>query len=195
VELPWLGRVVKGWAVSALAVFPLLMLSDCAPGAAPMVKLHGVPAGSFEQQLDEACGQPIVYPLSPKCIALMGSAGPMLEHRSELVLAIWRTCPYDNPCYRVTTTDPACTGQGLTAVSDKGSGVGDPCQRAQQANYSCAALRDDLAYMERSRQPLAQQDADSGCEASKKRLDEYDKKIEEMAVRIQWYRIFAKQGF
>ncbi len=192
-ELPWLRRVVTGWVASALAFILMMLVGGCTAGSSPMVKLHGVPAGSFEEQLNEACGKPIVYPLSSKCIALMGSAGPMLEHRSELVMAIWRTCPYDNPCYRITTTDSACTGQGLTAVSD--SGVGNPCQRAQQANYSCAALRDDLAYMERSRQPLAQQDTDNGCEANKKRLSEFDKKIEEMSVRIQWYRIFAEKGF
>jgi hypothetical protein len=193
VQLSWLRRIVNECAAGAIALFPLLVLSDCTPSASPMAKLHGVPASGFEQQLNQACGQPIAYPLSSQCIALMGSAGPMLEHRSELVMAIWRTCPYDNPCYRIATTDPACTGQGLTAVT--ASGVGDPCQRAQQANYSCAALRDDLAYMESVRQPAAQQDVDNGCEANKKRLEEYDNKIEEMSVRIQWYRIFAKKKF
>ncbi len=190
-QLPWLRRIGRELAAGAIALCAPMALSNC---TAPMAKLHGVPASGFEQQLNEACGRPIVYPLSARCVALMGSAGPMLEHRSELVMAIWRTCPHDNPCYRITTTDPACTGQELTAVAAS-SGAGDPCQRAQQADYSCAALRDDLAYMEHAHQPLAQRDVDNSCEANKNRLEEYDRKIEEMSVRIQWYRIFAQKGF
>jgi hypothetical protein len=195
VELPSLRRVVKGGTSLVLAFCPLLLLSDCTAGSTPLVKLHGVRAGGFEQQLEEACGQPIVYPLSAKCIALMGSAGPMLQRRSDLVMRIWRTCPDDNPCYRVTSTDPACSGQGLTAVSDSGGAAANSGQRAQQANYSCAALRDDLVYQERLRQPSAPPGADENCADNKSRLAEYDRNIEEMSVRIQWYRIFAEKGF
>jgi hypothetical protein len=157
--------------------------------------LHAVAAGGFEQQLDDACGQPIVYPIGPKCIALMGGAGPMLQHRSDLVMEIWRTCPDDNPCNRVTRTDPACSGQALTPVSASAGGAGDPCQRAQEANYSCAALRDDLVYQERMRQPAAAPGADEGCAYNKNRLAQYDQQVEEMSVHIQWYRIFARKGF
>ncbi len=194
-ELPSIGRVVKGGVSLALALCPLLILSRCTPSSTPLVKLHGVPASGFEKQLDDACGQPIVYPISAKCIALMGGVGPMLQHRSDLVMRIWRTCPDDNPCYRVTRTDPACSGQALTAVSDSGSGAGDQCQRAQEANYSCAALRDDLVYQERLHQPVAAPGADDDCANNKNRLAEYDQKIEEMSVHIQWYRIFARKGF
>jgi hypothetical protein len=156
--------------------------------------MHSVPAGSFEQQLDDACGRPIVYPISAKCIALMAGAGPMLQHRSDLVMAIWRSCPEENPCYRVARTEPACSGQGLTAVADTGTRAESPCLKAQQANYSCAALRDDLVYRERLRQPAPAADADGECTESKHRLSEYDQQVEDMSVHIQWYRIFAKKG-
>jgi len=159
-----------------------------------MVKLRGVPVSSFEQELDQACGQPIAYPLSAQCIDLMGSAGPMLAHRSVLVMKIWRSCPEDNPCYRIVKTDPACGGPAPTAVSDHSGGATDSCTRAQETNYSCAALRDDLVYIDRMQQACCAQD-DSDCAQAKMTLAEYDKKIEEMSVRIQWYRIFAKKGF
>jgi hypothetical protein len=177
------------------ALAPLLLLYACTPGSSPLVKLHGVPVGGFEQQLDEACGKPIAYPLGAKCVGLMGSAGPMLQHRSDLVMRIWRSCPDDNPCYRVTREDPACGGQAPLAVSDRGAGALDPCQRAQEANYSCAALRNDLVYLESIRQASPPQAAEADCAEDKKSLVEYDKKIEEMSVRIQWYRIFAEKGY
>jgi hypothetical protein len=193
-------RKPAGWQsgarekVGILALAPLLLLSACSAGTTPLVKLHGVPAGSFEDQLNQACGQPIAYPLSAQCIELMGSAGPMLQHRSDLVMKIWRSCPDDNPCYRIIKEDPACSGQTLPA-SDHGGGAGDSCLRAQEANYSCAALRNDLVYIQRINQVPAAQAADDDCSTNQKSLAEYDKRIEEMAVRIQWYRIFAKKGF
>lgn len=192
-DVRWFHSFIASCAVAALAFASLTLASACTSATAPMVKLHGVPAGRFEQQLNEACGKPIAYPLSSRCITLMGSAGPMLEHRSVLVMKIWRSCPHDNPCYRIITSDPACTGQTVPAVSDHGATVNDACLRAQQANYSCAALRDDLTYLERSRQVAAPPDDD--CEVNKNNLSEYDKRIEEMSVRIQWYRIFAAKGF
>ena len=172
----------------------LLLLNACTPGTAPMVKLHGVPVSSFEQELDQACGQPIAYPLRAQCIDLMGSAGPMLAHRSLLVMKIWRSCPQDNPCYRIVKTDPACGEQAPTAVSEHGGRATDSCTRAQEADYSCAALRDDLVYVDRVRQASSAQ-GDSDCAQAQMTLADFDKKIEEMSVRIQWYRIFARKGF
>lgn len=110
-------------------------------------------------------------------------------------MRIWRSCPDDNPCNRVAQTDPACGGQGLTAVSDRGDGAGNPCERAQEANYSCAALRNDLVYRQRLSQPPASPDPYDNCAENRNTLADYDKKIEEMSVRIQWYRIFAEKGF
>jgi hypothetical protein len=184
--------VVKGDTLLALAFCPLLLLSDCTTAR----NLRSVPAGSFEAQLDEACGKPIVYPLSPKCIKLMGGVGPALRHRSDLVMRIWRTCPDENPCNKIVRSNPACTGQGaagsVTAVSDSGAGTKDPCQRAQEADYSCLALREDLAYRN---SPGQAPDPEDNCAANKNRLDEFDQKIEDMSVHIQWYRVFAGQGF
>lgn len=177
-----------------LGIFALALLSACTAGSTPLVKLHGVPAGGFEQQLNQACGKPIAYPISAKCITLMGSAGPMLQHRSDLVMKIWRTCPDDNPCYRITKTDPACAGQTPSAVSDHRAGTNDACLMAQEANYSCAALRDDLVYLDRT-QHSSSAKTDNDCAQAKTALAEYDRKIEEVSVRIQWYRIFAEKGF
>jgi hypothetical protein len=187
--------VVKGDILLALALCQLLVLSDCVTTTTQ----PGVAAGNFEQQLDDACGKPIAYPLSAKCITLMGGVGPTLQHRSDLVMRIWRTCPDENPCNQIAKTDPACTGQSanapLTAVSDPAARADDQCQRAQQANYSCAALRNDLVYKESLRQPAAPADPDDSCAENKNRLDEFDSKIKEMSVRIQWYRVFAGQSF
>jgi hypothetical protein len=169
-------------------------MNACTAGSTPLVKLHGVPAGSFEAQLNEACGQPIEYPLSARCINLMGSVGPMLEHRNDLVMRIWRSCPEDNPCYRVVKSDPACNGEAAPLPPDHGGSKSDPCLAAQEANYSCAALRNDLVYIQRISQ-TGVQSPDDDCESNKRRLMEFDQKIEDMSTRIQWYRIFAEKGF
>jgi hypothetical protein len=175
----------KTRALGLISVFVLMTMNACTPGSTPLVKLHGVPAGSFEAQLNEACGDPIQYPLSAGCIKLMGSAGPMLEHRNDLVMRIWRSCPEDNPCYRVITSDPACNGGSAS----------DSCLAAQRANYSCAALRNDLVYLQRISQHPGTQTPDDNCESNKRRLTDFDQKVEDMSTRIQWYRIFAEKGY
>jgi hypothetical protein len=181
------------WKIGMLALAPVLLVGACTAGTVSSAKMRAVTVGGFEQQLDQACGQPIAYPLTPQCLALMGSVGPLLEHRSVLVMKIWRSCPQDNPCYRIIKTEPACAGQTLPAVSDHGGGANDPCLRAQEANYSCAALRNDLAYLERTR---AGSDAlYDECDENKRALAEYDQRIEQMSVLIQWYRSFADKGF
>jgi hypothetical protein len=183
---------VKGDTLLALAFCPLLLLCDCSSAS----NLRSVPASSFEAQLDNACGKPITYPLSAKCISLMGGVGPALRHRSDLVMRVWRTCPDENPCDKIARSDPACAGQGVagsvTAVSDSVAASSDLCLKAQEANYSCLALREDQAYRNIPGQPP---DPDDSCAANKGRLDEFDQKIEDMSVHIQWYRVFAGQSF
>src|SRR5271156_998412 len=74
----------------------------------------------------------------------------------------------------------------------------DPCLMAQEANYSCAALRNDLGYLQRTRQgseALDSEAVEDDCAGNKRNLSEYDKRVEEMSVLIQWYRIFAHKGF
>ena len=48
----------------------------------------------------------------------------------------------------LSRAEPACAGQTLSAVSDPSGGASDPCLMAQESNYSCAALRNDLVYLD-----------------------------------------------
>ena len=62
--------------------------------------------------------------------------------------------------------EPACAGQTLPALSDHGGGASDPCLMAQASNYSCAALRNGLVYLERTRQ--ASEALDDDCTENKR---------------------------
>lgn len=173
----------------------VLLLSACLAASKPAATSQSAQAEGFQQQLSDACGQPVRYPINAKCVTVMGSVGPLLRERSDLVVKIWRNCPQDNPCYRIASTDPACGGH-VTPVRDGLFGAdNDSCKSAQQANYSCAAMLNDLAYTEPVEQQISAQSGDYDCSRAKSALTQFDQEIERMAVRIQWYRAFAAQGF
>jgi hypothetical protein len=178
-----------------LALPQVLLLSACLAASKPAAQAPAAPAADFQQQLSDACGLPVLYPINHKCIGVMGSVGPLLQQRSNLVVKIWRSCPQDSPCYRVASADPACGGR-LTPVRDGLFGAdNDSCKRAQQANYSCSAMLNDLAYAEPVAQPVSAQNEGYECSRAKSALVQFDQEIDRMAVRIQWYRAFAAQGF
>jgi hypothetical protein len=173
----------------------VLLLSACLAAAKPAAQSPAAPAADFQQQLSDACGQPVLYPINHKCISVMGSVGPLLQERSDLVVKIWRSCPQDSPCYRVASSDPACGGH-LTPVRDGIFGAdNDSCKKAQEANYSCSAMLNDLAYADPVAQPVSAQSEGYECSRAKSALIQFDQEIDRMAVRIQWYRAFAAQGF
>ncbi len=145
----------------------------------------GVPTGRFEEQLADSCGERVAYPISGKCISMMGSVGPLLQHRSDLIMAIWRSCPDENPCNRVAANEPACSGQADSAA--------DSCKKVQQADYSCAALLKDPAYSGYLHQIITPDPYE--CRRAKTALTEFDQEVERMSLRIQWYRVFAAQGY
>ena len=191
-ELPSISRVLKGVTSLALALGPLL-LSACSAGSPPAANPPSVPAFGFEQQLTDSCGQPVAWPINARCVAMMGSVGPLLQHRSDLIMSVWRSCPAENPCYHITTTQPACTGQ-LAAQPVNFVDGNDLCRKAEQADYSCAALLNDPVYAGSVRQAELKQDP-YGCQRAKAAVTDLDQEVDRMSVRIQWYRVFAEHGY
>ena len=148
-----------------------------------------MPAFSFEQQLAVSCGQPVAYPISASCVAMMGSVGPLLQHRSDLIMKIWRSCPAENPCYRITANQPACGGAQPVSFGN----LNQSCKEAQEADHSCAALLRDPVYANLHQAGFSPDPYD--CQRAKNELAELDREVERMSMRIQWYRAFAAQGF
>jgi hypothetical protein len=173
----------------------VLLLSACLAASKPAATSQSAQPEGFQQQLSDACGRPVLYPISTKCIGVMGSVGPLLQRRSDLVVKIWRSCANDNPCYRIASTDPACGGRVTPVRAGLFGADNDSCRRAQQADYSCAAMLNDLAYTDPAQQPDGAQGGDYECMRAKSALVEFDQEIDRMSVRIQWYRAFAAQGF
>ncbi|HEY2105597.1 MAG TPA: hypothetical protein VGH29_07420 [Candidatus Binataceae bacterium] len=125
---------------------------------------------------------------------MMGSVGPLLQHRSDLIMSIWRSCPEENPCYRITTTQPACTGELAAAQPVSFVDRGESCRKAEQADYSCAALLNDPVYAGSVHLTGMPQDLYQ-CQRAKAALADLDREVDRMRVRIQWYRVFASQGY
>lgn len=42
--------------------------------------------------IDQACGNPIAYPVSASCVSAMGKYGPVVQRRSDLVMAVKTAC-------------------------------------------------------------------------------------------------------
>ncbi len=122
---------------------------------------------------------------------MMGSVGPLLQHRSDLIMKIWRSCPDENPCYRIAKTEPVCTAAPAPAVSF--DNPNQSCRQAQQADHSCAALLRDPVYANLHQTGFAPDPYD--CQRAKNELEELDREVERMSLRIKWYRVFAAQGF
>jgi hypothetical protein len=172
-----------------------LLLNACLETSRPQASSPAIHVEGFEQQLVDACGLHVIYPINAKCIAVMGSVGPLLLHRSDLVMGIWRSCPYESPCYRVAAQEPACNVQTGAAHARLFGADNEACRRAQHANYSCAALMNDLGYADHIEEPHEQAGADYECQRAKAALTAFDAEIDRTRLRIQWYRTFARQGF
>jgi len=130
---------------------------------------------------------------------MMGSVGPLLQRRSDMVMAIWRSCPNENPCYRIATTEPACTGQpaGGPVAAAQPVNYADgakSCKEAQETNHSCAALLNDPVYSSYINQNGAPQNPNE-CQRAKSALLNLDQEVDRMSLRIKWYQVFASQGF
>lgn len=193
-ELALIGRLMKGGTSPAFALVPLL-LSACAASSPPAANPPpAIPASGFEQQLTDSCGRPVVWPINAKCVAMMGSVGPLLQHRSDLIMNVWRSCPEENPCYRISTTQPACTGQLEGAQTVNFVDRGESCRKAEEADYSCAALLNDPVYGGAIHQTGLKQDPYE-CQRAKAALADLDREVDKMSVRIQWYRVFAAHGY
>jgi hypothetical protein len=194
VELPSIRCIVKSGTFLALALVPLLLIA-CSASSPPAANPPAIPVFSFEQQLADSCGQPVAWPIHAKCVAMMGSVGPILQHRSDLIMSVWRSCPEENPCYRITTTQPACTGQSASATQPVNFvDHSESCRNAQEADYSCAALLKDPVYDGYIHQTGLPQDP-YDCQRAKAALTDLDREVDRMSVRIQWYRVFAAHGY
>jgi hypothetical protein len=188
VELPSIRLTEKGQSCVAIALASMLLCA-CSTQSHPARNTAPIPSSTFEQELAGSCGQPVAYPISERCIAMMGSVGPLLQHRSDLIMKIWRNCPAENPCYRIAAAEPACGGAQPVSFG----AVTQSCREAQEADHSCAALLKDPVYANLKQEGFAPDPYD--CQRAKNALADLDREVESMSLRIQWYRAFAVQGF
>lgn len=97
--------------------------------------------------IDEACGTPQRWPISQECLNMLSlginqSQIALLQQKSDLLMAVWRSCPSASPCKAVSDATLAC--HPLTDQSRKA------CREAQEADYSCRALENDPIYAQRN---------------------------------------------
>jgi hypothetical protein len=186
---------MRAWAPFTFALYQAVLLSACVTISRSSATSTGTVGDGFQAELYQACGRHVVYPINAKCIRLMDSVGPLLQHRSDLVMAIWRSCPQESPCSRIASKEPACAASSDAAHPQLLGGDNQACLKAEEADYSCAALLNDLVYTQMVKQQPKPAAADFECERAKTALANFDREIERMSVRIQWYRSFAVQGF
>jgi hypothetical protein len=103
-------------------------------------------------------------------------------------MATWRNCPEENPCQRIIAHDPACAGVVSSSLQPASSTTDPGCERAQMADYSCAALQQDRMYL-----LIQHKEASPECHQAKTDLAKFDNDIERVRLQIQWYRSLTGQ--
>jgi hypothetical protein len=164
-----------------LTALLLLSIAGCAstptpPESANFVQPH-------EITLDEACGNPTRFPVSQECLNATGYRyGPLLQQKSNLVMAVWRACPLDDPCSVIrhgVGGTPSRAGVGAAPACQKADALfykmvtamtpPDPewdsaerdCKKAQDEDYSCRALQADETYQRQQANIGSEQDCTS----------------------------------
>jgi hypothetical protein len=98
--------------------------------------------------MDEACGNPVRWPISQECVNLLGPRGSLFQEKSDRVMAVWRACPSAAPCGNFG----ACKKlQSLTVGTQEYESQRADCRGAQGADYSCSALQKDPEFQRRGR--------------------------------------------
>jgi hypothetical protein len=95
--------------------------------------------------LDQACGNPTRFPVSQECVSMMEYPyGSLLQQKSDLLMAVWRACPSDNPCMPVLSSTPACRDlESLKPGTTEYKNAGSSCLVAQTQDYSCSRFHND----------------------------------------------------
>ena len=142
----------------------MLTLIGCAsttPPSAPSVA---------KSTMDEACGDPVRWPVSRECVNLLGPRGSLFQEKSDLVMALWRACPTAAPCGNFE----ACKKlQSLKVGTKEYESQRAACKSAQMADYSCSALQRDLEFQRQGRvasECLKNVAKDASCNVEKQHL-------------------------
>jgi hypothetical protein len=148
-----------------LSAFPILVLVGCSP---LLDSSETTPQASPTVGIDEVCGNPTWFPVSQECVGRMGYPyGTLLKQKSDLLMAVWRSCPSASPCEAVQQATPACLQIRQGRISDETTKA---CHKAQRADHSCGSLLNDPMYKQRDQaeeraigECLTQIEADPAC--------------------------------
>jgi hypothetical protein len=129
-----------------LSVGTALSLIGCASFFTSNSRTRPDMSASHKQTIDEACGNPTRWPISQDCLNLIDSPqGPLLQQKSDLIMAVRRSCPSADPCALLEACQkPDLLGENID-TSEWEAQKAD-CVRSQQADYSCAAIQKDREY-------------------------------------------------
>ena len=104
-------------------------------------------AAELKKMRDEACGNPVRFPVTQRCIDLSGDDGPALKRENDLRIAVWRNCALTPASAEAIRRETIARG---TAKSEMGRQIiremertekdsDSPCVRADMRNPDCVA--------------------------------------------------------
>jgi hypothetical protein len=139
-----------GWLILVLLLLSLMV--DCATPQPSLQPNSAEPdfAGDASRELadeqkqrDEACRIPV------RADCVNGKFGLLIQNMSDLTMAVWRVCPDENPCTRISKNDPACIRMNGDEFDSPSWGLdSESCKKVQMADYSCKALSSDPTYVQ-----------------------------------------------
>jgi hypothetical protein len=136
-----LGRRIRLTVLLLAGIVAGCASTEMAPDSSNPVQPH-------EVTIDEACGNPTRFPVSQECLNAMGYRyRGLLQHKTDLVMAVWRACPSASPCTTVRNSTPVCQELNtLKSGSAEYEDADSKCKKAYAADYSCNALVNDPEF-------------------------------------------------
>lgn len=128
------------------------------PEAKPNAPAVQERAAELRKMRDAACGNPIQFPVSERCVELSGKDGAVLKKQNELSVAVWRNCALTPASAEAIRRETIARGSANTAMGRRIIGEMErtekdsdsPCVRADMRDPDCIAGDMDACARARS---------------------------------------------
>jgi len=112
-------------------------------------------------EFQKRCGDPIRFPISDECVRMAGDAGPELRRRSELTMAVWRSCALIPSSAESIRQELIAKGTAKTPIGQKMIGEMErteqhsdsPCVMADLRDLDCVAGNAEACETARNNDP------------------------------------------
>jgi hypothetical protein len=112
-------------------------------------------------EFQKRCGNPVRFPISDECVRMAGDQGPELRRRSDLTMAVWRSCALTPSSAESIRQELIAKGTAKTPIGQKMIGEMErteqhsdsPCVMADLHDLDCVAGSAEACETARNNDP------------------------------------------